>query len=180
VARRGEAWQCQFWRANVKKWEWRGGRGYGVKAEVAGAEIERLSLKYSGELSARQLLEESKGPQAPLHKCFEWDDSKAAKQYRIEQAGVLLSSIRVIVEDEKKNETPHIAFVSVQTERGRKYVSVGKAMSKETYKMQVLGEALQQLKAATKRYEDLSELGGIRREVDKAERRYLEKKKKAS
>ena len=42
-----------------------------------------------------------------LHKCFEWDDTEAARKYRIIQAGNLVRNL-VIVESKEKSEPQQI------------------------------------------------------------------------
>ena len=40
-------------------------------------------------------------PSSELHKCFEWDDSKAANQWRVQQARAIICNIVVYVEDKE-------------------------------------------------------------------------------
>jgi hypothetical protein len=37
-------------------------------------------------VTPKEILEKAKDPKSPLHKYFEWDNSKAGEQYRIYQA----------------------------------------------------------------------------------------------
>lgn len=41
-------------------------------------------------------------PSSELHKCFEWDDSKAANLWRVKQAGDIIRNIVVYVEDNEE------------------------------------------------------------------------------
>lgn len=53
-----------------------------------------------GELTAEQVVAEAAAnPDSPLHTRFEWDNSKAAHQYRLEQARSLIRSYTLTVED---------------------------------------------------------------------------------
>lgn len=46
---------------------------YGVDAQTAGEEIERIHRKH-GQLSPADIVEESRQKHAPLHDIFEWRD----------------------------------------------------------------------------------------------------------
>lgn len=39
-------------------------------------------------------------PESELHKCFEWDDLKAAHLFRLEQAKLIIESLEAVVEFE--------------------------------------------------------------------------------
>ena len=53
--------------------------GYPVKAEDAGTELERIQAKY-GEVTPKNLLDESRPVTAVMHNCYEWDDSKSSRE----------------------------------------------------------------------------------------------------
>jgi hypothetical protein len=48
--------------------------------------LEELAARNGGELTAAETLEAARDPNSPIHSCFQWDDSLAAEQYRLEQA----------------------------------------------------------------------------------------------
>ena len=51
-----------------------------------------------GKLTASQVLEVARSPDSPLHPYFEWDDSIAAEQWRLEQARELIRRVKIVVE----------------------------------------------------------------------------------
>lgn len=59
------------------------------------------ALERSGKLTAHDVVRAARNPESPLHSCFEWDDSKAAEQWRLEQARSLIRSVevRITVQD---------------------------------------------------------------------------------
>lgn len=85
------------------------GRHQGVPAEVAGKELDRITAKH-GVLIPKDVVDEARPDEAPLHPVFEWNDSVAAEEWRKEQARSLIREIVVIV-DEKP---PINQFVSIQ------------------------------------------------------------------
>lgn len=59
-----------------------------LDTEEVGKELSKL-----GNFTPTDVLDIAKSPKSPLHKYFEWDDSKAAHAYRLTQARHLVLSI---------------------------------------------------------------------------------------
>ena len=85
---------------------------YGVNAQTAGEEIERIHRKH-GQLLPADIVDESRHQSAPLHGVFEWRDQEAAEKYRQVQARELLRAI-VVVDSGAGLREPVRAFVRVQ------------------------------------------------------------------
>lgn len=68
-----------------------------IDAQTAGEALERVKGHNSGDLTPEAVVEAAKDKRNPLHAVFEWDDSKAAHEYRLQQAGVLIRSVVVTV-----------------------------------------------------------------------------------
>lgn len=68
-----------------------------------------------GMITAHEVVDAARDEECPLHSYFEWDDSEAARLYRVEQARGLIQ--KVTVRMEKKPEVQHRAFVSVPSDR---------------------------------------------------------------
>ena len=83
-------------------YQWTKGSHVNGDPQIIGKELERLQLNYDGKLKPQIILAEAKKKKSPLHKCFEWDDSLAAEQYRLQQASYLL---RVIVHTISMDDT---------------------------------------------------------------------------
>jgi hypothetical protein len=64
-----------------KVYRYKSGRSLPIDPQVAGEAIEAL-----GTPTASEILEAATPADAPLHPAFEWDDSEAAHQYRLNQA----------------------------------------------------------------------------------------------
>ena len=58
--------------------------------------IRQLEAK-DGTLDPRNVLDDARDPESPLHSHFEWDDSKAAEAHRMEQARTLIRSVRLVI-----------------------------------------------------------------------------------
>lgn len=69
--------------------------------EEAIAELKALEDR-RGRLTAEQVVEAARPDGSALHGCFEWDDSKAAESYRIEQARELIRRVKIEVTIEER------------------------------------------------------------------------------
>lgn len=72
--------------------------------EMVRDELERLEDQ-AGRLTPSIVIEAAKDEQSPLHGYFEWDDSIAAENYRLEQARTLIRSVVLHITDEKTTFT---------------------------------------------------------------------------
>jgi len=67
-------------------------------------------LEQDGRLKARDVVEDARDPDSPLHDCFEWDDSRAAERFRIVQARRLIRTVEY-VKLGSKLLVPSVAYV---------------------------------------------------------------------
>lgn len=78
---------------------------YDKKAAIA--EINRLSKESGGRITPEALVAAASDAESPLHAYFEWDDTEAAKRYRVIQARTMLRACNVIVTiNERKVPVP--------------------------------------------------------------------------
>ena len=149
-------------------YKWKQGSKAPVSAQVAGEELERIRTWRNGRLDPKDVIEASRDPGAPLHPAFEWNDTKAAAEYRREQAKYLIRSVEVVVEKSADERTPIRAFVSVERDNDRSYTSTFHALSDAELRQQVVGQAWKELEAWQKRHAELVEFAGIFAEIEKA------------
>lgn len=69
-------------------------------SEAAKRELEQLAS--TGQLTPHNTVERARNPDNPLHAYFTWDDAKAAEERRLDQARLLIRSVRVEVEYEDR------------------------------------------------------------------------------
>ena len=63
--------------------------------DLIAKELARLTKRGKGVLAPSAVVEAARNPESPLHAEFEWSDSVAAEKYRLNQARVLIRSVRV-------------------------------------------------------------------------------------
>ena len=140
----------------------------GLKAETVGTELERIE-KSAGELTPELVLKRATPKNSTLHPCFEWDNTKAAEGYRLEQARYLLRSVEVVVEsDDSSGNTVEIrAFHNVENDTGDSvYVSVAQARENPEYWQQIKDKALSEIRAWKQKYQSIKDFEVVFNAID--------------
>lgn len=127
-----------------KDYKFREGFNWKIDAETAGTYIERLAKKHNKEVTPQMLIDEAENQLSPLHPVFEWDDNKAGKAWRIQQARNLIGSLVVeIIVDEPVEVR---AFVSIKNvSGGNVYCSISDIIDDEEKMLNVINEAKKKL-----------------------------------
>lgn len=151
-------------------YRWKPGAVGKVDAQTAGEELERIRVRHNGRLDQDNLLREAAKPKNPLHAHFEWNDRRAAHEYRLEQARYLIRSIEVVMAADDEGEEPKTirAFVNVVRDEDRSYTSVAHAMSDPDLRAQVVAQAWKELEAWRQRHAELAEFAKVFTSIDKA------------
>mgnify|MGYP003421519919 FL=1 len=104
------------------------------------------ALEKRGRLTPETVLDTARNPKSPLHDQFEWDDTAAAHQHRLQQARVLIRSVVVnITVEEKTFSTVHYVRDPL-AEKSQGYVSVEKLRSEPENAVAMLTSACQSAK----------------------------------
>ena len=120
------------------------------------AELDSIASKSAdGMLRASAVVKAAENPKSALHKRFEWDDSKAAKLYRMEQAR---STIEIYVEVTSGVESR--AYVSLKADRtsGGGYRRTSDAMDNPITRDMLVDQLRADLQSVLRRYSYLRHL----------------------
>jgi hypothetical protein len=83
-------------------------------------ELSHIKEKY-GKLNPEFILKSAKSKKSILHSLFEWDNNKAAEQYRLQQVRCIINNIEVIIISDKETfNIPVYEIISTKDE-GRQY-----------------------------------------------------------
>lgn len=117
-------------------------------------ELELIRTENGGFLRPADVVAYAENPDTALHEHFVWDDSEAAKRYRLAQARGI---IRVIVVVNQNTSEKIRAFVSLSTDRHAKngYRSMVSVVDDEILTETLMADALRDLQAFQRRYEQL-------------------------
>lgn len=130
-------------------------------------ELRRIANAHGGFVDPRTVIEHARDENSVLHDCFEWDDSKAAQEHRLNQARLL---IRVSVQYlEETGQEPIPVFVSLTTDRkqGAGYRPIITVLNDRELRQQLLIDALNELSTFQRKYQRLNELDGVFSEIVK-------------
>lgn len=138
-------------------------------------ELGKIARRHGGMLRAGDVVEAARSKDSILHGYFTWDDTKAAKKWRLVQARNLIR-VQVVMLD-RMPARPVSAFVSLSTDRGNQtgggYRPIIKIMTDDEKREQLLSDALMDLKRFRERYSMLKELAAVIEAMDVAERKLV-------
>jgi hypothetical protein len=143
-------------------YRWREGARQRGSAQEVGSRLETIRLLNGGSLTPPAVVEDATAPESPLHPHFEWDDAKAADEFRLAQARELVASVMVVYADEVQGAPtePVRAFASIGGETGkpRAYTSTLEAMRAPAMRAEILAQARAELEGWRRRYRHYTEL----------------------
>lgn len=147
--------------------------GHANKHVAAPVVYERVkALAVNGKTDAKDVVDDARPIDSPLHPVFEWDDSIAAESYREDQARRLIRSVVIVQYDDRDREIKRTepVFLPVarpyQNERG--YMESTDAMSDPVVRESIIAVARSQLEGWVKRNRNIQELADIAIEVERA------------
>lgn len=119
-----------------------------------GSALAKIAEENAGRLTPTAVVDAAQSPKSPLHRHFEWDDSKAAAAYRLDQARALISVLRI----EDDGEEPTRAFLSVKDGAGVSYRTTQEVSNSVDLQLAVLKQAEADLSAFQRRYRELVDI----------------------
>lgn len=146
-----------------RRYSWAVRFGIKAKPEAAAAEFDRIR-KTRGGLSRALLLEESTPPHSALHDEFLWDDTRAAHEYRLDQAGRLIGALKVVLlsEDGEPASSDVRAYCSIgEQDEERDYEPTLTIMASGAKRERLLEIARAELKRWQERYDGFAELARV-------------------
>ncbi len=131
----------------------------GINANKAQKELARIEKKHEG-LTPAVVVQESTSAKAILHKIFEWDDTKAGSQYRLQQARSVINNIEIIIiSDDSKTHSVDVYEITQSKTSGSKYKHIETLTynEQEHVKITILN-SLRQLQAKLKVYKNFDQV----------------------
>lgn len=134
---------------------WKSGSRYSADAQKVAEEI--YSIGESA--TTAQILDKARDEKSELHKCFEWDDTKAVESWRMQQARHLVCNL-VIKEETKTAHAPEVRLF-FKTDANEGYKPTVLIMQDKGEYQKLLQNALAELDAFQRKYRSLSELENV-------------------
>lgn len=149
--------------------------GADKNAKAVGDHLELLRKQFKGELTPEDVLEDAKNGNSPLHSFFEWSDTEAARQFRLQQARGLIRAVVAIYVQPDRPAVRTKAFVHINEPSAPHYREASHAMSMQKTRQMVLDRAMNELKAWKARYRELEEFAAMIRVIDAFEKEIEDK-----
>jgi hypothetical protein len=139
---------------------------------TAAEEIRRIAEKHGGRLTPKLVVTAAKRKSSPLHSLFDWDDTEAAKKWRLEQASCLIRRIKVTYHKSDDVSVRVRAFVNVDDDSKDRdedtkkpaagiYVPFETALAVESYREQLMQQCKRDVETFRRKYAALSEVAAI-------------------
>ena len=133
-------------------------------------------LAESGLLKPEKVVEFAKNENTHLHGCFEWNDSKAANRYRLQQARQQISMYVMVIQSPKGPVNVR-AFQSLPSDRlsGGGYRKTADILQDQELLAELVSSAMKDLATVRERYEAVTALSPIWRAADQVAAEVLRK-----
>lgn len=147
-------------------YKWKSAARIKCDAQIAGEFLSNIENTVG--LTPKNVVDASRPEDSPLHNEFEWDNEVAAEKYRETQAGHIIRSIVVDVEDCVSEEPVCVrAFVNVEKDDNRNYKPIQVVIKDKDYMNSLYESAMRELKAIQFKYQSVARLKHIFDEIDK-------------
>lgn len=148
------------------------------KAQIYGEELYSLAEIAKGKLTPQFVVKSARRKKSSLHDYFTWDDTEAAKEYRIYQARQLMGALEVTVETDKGKMEQYKALINVtgkvdyeeqdcppcsEVVVRQSYVTIETVRESEIYLNELIEKAHQEMVVWGKKYRQYRELKGFKK-----------------
>lgn len=141
-----------------------------TEKSIIETELRKIAQR-DGKVTPEAVVEAARSATSPLHSHFQWNNDKAAGEYRLWQARQLIA---VVVFERAPNDMQR-SFTSVVLEKEtpsgevvaeRAYIETKKALEDPKLRQQILDEAIKEAKHWSCKYRHFEELAEIVRAID--------------
>lgn len=132
-------------------------------------ELEKVRKAHGGRLHPEHVVQAARNSSSPLHDKFEWDDSKAGEQYRLQQAQALIRDVTFLP---KGADEPIRAYVSLSSDRPSSggYRATVDVLSNDELRAQLIDDATRELASFSNKYNGIRAAAGFKqlfKQIDK-------------
>lgn len=107
------------------------------------------------EIKPSDIVQMARNPETESHKCFEWDDKKAADKYRLTQARTVVCNLVYVSEDTEEHREPVRLFYKPDAESSYKPTKM--ILRNQTEYEELLNRCAADIRRLKAKYHTLSE-----------------------
>lgn len=126
------------------------------------SELRKIYNSNRKRLHPANVVEAARDADSPLHSCFEWDDSVAAEQHRLQQARQLIATVQISIPKRDGNTVQVRAYHQLRQD-GKGYRRTMDVMANPGLKATLLAQFASDLERLQERYETLREVAAARK-----------------
>ncbi len=130
-------------------------------------ELQEICEANGGLLRAEDIVAFARNKKTALHKKFEWEDTKAAHQYRLEQARRIIRVEVIMPEGATAPIRSFVSFVDQRKEAGGGYTPMVRVLTERELYDQMLAEAMDELECFRRKYRKLEALAPVMEAIGK-------------
>lgn len=135
-------------------------------------ELERISARNGGILKPEDIVNDARNPKSPLHKRFDWNNTKAAYEWRLLQARNLIRVVvQIIPNGTSEPSRVWVSLMQDQNKKGGGYRPLISVLSNEELRRQLLEEALRDMECFSQKYYHLNELATLFSAIKKVKKK---------
>lgn len=132
--------------------------------------LKAIAKRDGGLLRPQAVVDAARPEDSPLHGAFCWDDTEAARLYRLDQAQRLIRSFKIEIESDGESiDVPAFINVSIDRTGGKDdnpYRLTADVVKSEDLLAVAEKDALEQLRGIRNRYQHIKRLGDIWASID--------------
>lgn len=132
--------------------------------------LKAIAKRDGGLLRPQAVVDAARPEDSPLHGAFCWDDTEAARLYRLDQAQRLIRSFKIEIENDGESiAVPAFINVSIDRTGGKDdnpYRLTADVVKSEDLLAVAEKDALEQLRGIRNRYQHIKRLGDIWASID--------------
>lgn len=135
------------------------------RLEAIRSRLEQIAEDNGGRITPDAVVRDAEDASSPLHNQFEWDDTEAAKKWRLEQARQLIRSVKVDIQTEEKvvSTVRYVRDPSAGDSQG--YIETARLRDDRTLAVEALQSEIRAANAMVARARSLAEALGLEAEI---------------
>ena len=143
-----------------KQYSWNDDYKLKIDPNIVGGVLEQIE-KTQGVVTAAAFLEVSRPTSSPTHDVFEWDNDKAAENWRMHQSRTTINALRVTYTNADGEETKVSAFIKTSNSGATTYENIQSALSDSEKKEIIIKRIQDELDSFIIRNRHIEELADI-------------------
>jgi hypothetical protein len=129
----------------------------GIQAQSFGELFDKLAAEGGG-VQPERIISAASQPSSPIHSYFEWDNTAAGHQWRLNQARALCGGLRRVVVKVEQSDSPEKTIRAVvNLDDGRGYHPINHVLSDDKKRIRLLELARKDVNAATNKLSEFED-----------------------